>query len=119
MREWIARRRAALCEPIGPREYAVLALALGMWALVLGMGLSRWVVIVALGLMALCLVAYAALLVGLGPHRYLSTGCLHRNHEHCRSTVAADGHTKTPGTCKFCTAVCVCPCHREETTDAR
>lgn len=50
-----------------------------------------------------------------GAHEYLSTGCLHDDCEHCRSTVAADGHTKTPGTCKFCTAVCVCPCHREET----
>lgn len=42
-------------------------------------------------------------------HVYLSTACLHGQHEHCRSAVAADGGAKKPGTCKFCGAVCVCP----------
>jgi GNAT superfamily N-acetyltransferase len=41
-------------------------------------------------------------------HAYLSTACLHGEHEHCRSTVNAAGGEKTPGTCKFCTAVCRC-----------
>lgn len=44
-----------------------------------------------------------------GEHVYLSTACLHGQHEHCRSAVAADGGRKKPGTCKFCGAVCVCP----------
>lgn len=48
-----------------------------------------------------------------GRHRYLSTGCLHDDHDHCRSTVNATGGGKVPGTCKFCSAVCVCWCHRE------
>lgn len=44
-----------------------------------------------------------------GSHHYLSTACLHGRHDHCRSTTAADGTTKQPGTCKFCGAVCACP----------
>lgn len=42
-------------------------------------------------------------------HVYLSTACLHGEHEHCRSTTRHDGSgSKTPGTCKFCGAVCIC-----------
>lgn len=41
-------------------------------------------------------------------HDYISTSCLHGEHEHCRSAVNAAGGEKTPGTCKFCTAVCRC-----------
>lgn len=44
-----------------------------------------------------------------GEHVYLSTACLHGQHEHCRSAVAVDGGIKEPGTCKFCGAACVCP----------
>lgn len=46
------------------------------------------------------------------PHTdYLSTACRHEKHQHCRSTTAADGTTKEPGTCKFCDAKCICYCH--------
>lgn len=41
-------------------------------------------------------------------HEYMSTSCLHGEHEHCRSSVSATGGAKTPGTCKHCTAVCRC-----------
>jgi hypothetical protein len=34
-----------------------------------------------------------------GQHRYLSTYCLHGDHEACRLT------------CKLCAAACVCSCH--------
>jgi hypothetical protein len=43
-----------------------------------------------------------------GQHHYLSTACLHGQHDHCRSAVTADGQAKQPGTCKFCPAVCMC-----------
>jgi hypothetical protein len=43
-----------------------------------------------------------------GEHLYLSTSCLHGDHEHCRSFVNVEGGAKTPGTCKFCAAVCIC-----------
>lgn len=43
-----------------------------------------------------------------GTHVYISTACLHGEHEHCRSTVNAAGGPKTPGTCKWCSAVCQC-----------
>lgn len=42
-------------------------------------------------------------------HDYISTSCLHGDHEHCRSAVNAAGGEKTPGTCKHCKAVCRCP----------
>lgn len=45
-----------------------------------------------------------------GDHRYLSTGCLHGEHEYCQSNTGAAG-TKTPAQCKFCKAPCICPCH--------
>lgn len=41
-------------------------------------------------------------------HFYLSTSCLHGDHEHCRSAVNVDGDPKRPGTCKHCGAVCRC-----------
>ncbi len=44
-------------------------------------------------------------------HVYLSTGCLHGRHDHCRSSVAIDGGPKEPGQCKFCSARCTCLCH--------
>lgn len=46
-----------------------------------------------------------------GPHRYLSTGCLHAEHGYCAGETRADGGTKVPASCKFCGAGCVCPCH--------
>lgn len=42
---------------------------------------------------------------------YLSTACLHGEHVYCRSHVGISGR-KTPAQCKFCTAPCVCRCHR-------
>lgn len=46
-------------------------------------------------------------------HVYLSTGCLHGEHNYCSGTDRADGHTKIPAQCKFCAAPCVCPCHKQ------
>lgn len=46
-----------------------------------------------------------------GTHLYLSTGCLHDQHAHCNSSVNITGGSKEPGVCKWCPAVCVCPCH--------
>lgn len=43
-------------------------------------------------------------------HYYLSTGCLHGEHEYCQSMVGTRGE-KRPGRCKFCDARCVCECH--------
>lgn len=43
-------------------------------------------------------------------HVYLSTGCLHDNHDYCKSMTGAAGG-KRPGECKFCHAKCICPCH--------
>lgn len=51
----------------------------------------------------------AILTLATGRHFYISTSCLEGAHDHCRSSVAADGNTKTPGTCKLCSAVCSCP----------
>lgn len=54
-----------------------------------------------------------------GLHIYLSTGCLHGNellpdgrtgHEYCRSETGITG-AKTPGRCKVCGTLCMCPCH--------
>jgi hypothetical protein len=45
-----------------------------------------------------------------GPHRYLSTGCLHGEHGYCQSSTGLAG-AKTPARCKFCKAPCLCPCH--------
>lgn len=51
--------------------------------------------------------------VRAGEHVYLSTGCLHGEHGYCKGTDGAAG-PKKPATCKFCSANCVCPCHRNE-----
>ena len=53
-----------------------------------------------------------------GQHRYLSTACLHGEHDYCRSAQGQAG-TKTPGTCKFCPAQCVCDCHQEHDRENR
>ncbi len=47
-------------------------------------------------------------------HRYLSTGCLHGDHAYCQNRRGQAG-PKKPGECKFCSAKCVCRCHREAT----
>lgn len=74
-----------------------------------------------------CLVAGAPALVAAGSrapivtgtdrvdlHRYLSTGCLHGDHDYCQTEARRyDGTTKIAATCKFCGAPCVCECHGE------
>lgn len=42
------------------------------------------------------------------PHVYLSTGCYHGDHAYCQR----GGEAKRPAQCKFCTAMCICDCHR-------
>jgi hypothetical protein len=44
-------------------------------------------------------------------HRYLSTGCLHGEHDYCAGKTRQDGGAKEPAKCKFCEARCVCSCH--------
>lgn len=61
-----------------------------------------------------------------GPHEYLSTSCLHATepgreglHAYCRGKTGSNGTTewaKTPASCKFCGARCICPCHAEGLT---
>ena len=50
-------------------------------------------------------------------HSYLSTACLHQEHNYCKRSVGenhlGETWTKDPGKCKFCNALCVCACHRE------
>ncbi|MEV8477877.1 hypothetical protein [Streptomyces sp. NPDC051173] len=46
-----------------------------------------------------------------GRHVYLSTGCLHGDHEYCNGNTGANG-TKVPASCKFCAAPCQCACHQ-------
>ena len=48
-------------------------------------------------------------------HVYLSTGCLHGEHDYCQAMTGHAG-AKRPGQCKFCSALCTCPCH-QSTTD--
>jgi hypothetical protein len=48
--------------------------------------------------------------VTLAPHEYLSTGCLHDQHDYCQSMTGYQGQ-KRPGQCKFCDAVCSGTCH--------
>lgn len=43
-------------------------------------------------------------------HIYLSTACLHGEHTYCQARAGLVG-TKLPAQCKFCSALCVCPCH--------
>lgn len=45
-------------------------------------------------------------------HDYLSTGCLHGEHEYCQNSTGAAG-AKTPAECKFCKAPCRCACHQK------
>lgn len=45
------------------------------------------------------------------PHWYLSTGCLHGDHNYCAARSGKVG-AKEPQRCKFCTARCRCRCHR-------
>lgn len=47
-----------------------------------------------------------------GGHVYLSTGCLHDEHEYCQKHAGLSG-AKAPAQCKFCSAPCICPCHRK------
>lgn len=52
------------------------------------------------------------ILLWLGlPHRYLSTGCLHGDHDYCAARSGRAG-AKHPQRCKFCSARCRCRCHR-------
>jgi hypothetical protein len=53
-------------------------------------------------------------------HDYLSTACHHavadgqpQLHYYCKSMTGYQG-AKRAGTCKFCEAKCVCPCHAED-----
>ncbi|GAA0453934.1 hypothetical protein ACFQ2B_27710 [Streptomyces stramineus] len=49
---------------------------------------------------------------GMGStHVYLSTGCLHGQHDYRQSNTGSNG-TKMPASCKFCRAACVCDCHQ-------
>lgn len=43
-------------------------------------------------------------------HRYLSTGCLHGEHDYCSSMTGLSG-AKRPAQCKFCETTCICECH--------
>lgn len=49
------------------------------------------------------------------PHVYLSTGCLHGEHDYCQSMTGIQGD-KRGGRCKFCDALCTCPCHQPATS---
>jgi hypothetical protein len=46
-------------------------------------------------------------------HRYLSTGCLHGDHDYCKSMTGLNG-AKRPAECKKCGAKCICTCHSSE-----
>lgn len=46
-------------------------------------------------------------------HLYVSTGCQHGRHDYCALTEGAAGE-KRPAKCKFCPALCLCPCHDKE-----
>jgi hypothetical protein len=46
-------------------------------------------------------------------HIYLSTSCFHDQHNYCQAHTGLSG-AKTPAVCKWCPAVCVCPCHQEQ-----
>lgn len=49
-------------------------------------------------------------------HDYLSTGCLHGEHEYCQSPKGQAG-SKKPAQCKWCSAMCRCECHNEGLRD--
>lgn len=59
-------------------------------------------------------------------HYYISTGCLHGDHDYCTEPVVTRdgkwerlgpsyssdlGEPKQPATCKFCDVPCRCECH--------
>ena len=46
-------------------------------------------------------------------HVYLSTACFHDIHDHCQASTNLEGQPKEPKTCKWCTSICVCDCHKE------
>lgn len=46
-------------------------------------------------------------------HVYLSTGCLHGDHDYCQSMTGLNG-AKRPASCKKCGAKCICGCHQEQ-----
>jgi hypothetical protein len=46
-------------------------------------------------------------------HEYLSTACLHEQHDYCKSKITDTGISKFPAECKFCKAPCICGCHEE------
>lgn len=46
------------------------------------------------------------------PHDYLSTSCLHGNHDYCKAPVGRLG-PKEGSKCKWCPAKCSCSCHEE------
>lgn len=52
-----------------------------------------------------------------GSHRYLSTSCLHGDHGHCGGALNHEGEAKVPTACKRCDSTCVCPCHKEVSTN--
>ena len=62
-------------------------------------------------LIAALAVALTRLAHRLGIHAYLSTGCLHGDHDYCNAMTGMNG-TKRPGVCKHCPAACRCHCHR-------
>jgi hypothetical protein len=51
-------------------------------------------------------------------HQYLSTGCLHGEHDYCQSNTGLGG-AKTPAQCKFCASPCICGCHQTTPEGAR
>ena len=46
-------------------------------------------------------------------HVYLSTGCIHGDHDYCKSMTGLNG-AKRPESCKGCGSRCICVCHEEE-----
>lgn len=50
----------------------------------------------------------------LGTHHYLSTSCLHGDHDYCQSNTGLGG-AKRPSRCKFCGTVCCCRICRHTT----
>lgn len=57
------------------------------------------------------IVANIARIAFEGHNIYLSTACLHGQHDYCNVTTRADGTPKQPAQCKFCPSKCVCDCH--------
>lgn len=50
-------------------------------------------------------------------HEYLSTACLHGQHDYCSARVTQAGGSKLPASCKFCHAKCICDCHKPQPKD--